>query len=303
VRRLAVILLAASCGGCHQPIGPTADWVDAEAIPGVLRPEVASMPPVSAEDSGRAATPFLRVVTYNVLHGGDVDGLAQVFLDDPDLSRAGLLLLQEEESYPDEDGSRTARLAEALGMAYVYAPGREREHGTHGISILSAFPIENARVMELPAFDAGFAHHRRIALSADIRIDGMVLHVINVHLDTVLNVTDRILQLRPAVIEAPEVVLVGGDFNTNPYVWVDGTIPVLPTDSAVDTDQAPILDDYMRALDFDTPTSELGVTESNFYGTVRLDSIFTRGLDVEPGEVERQVDLSDHWPVWVDVML
>jgi endonuclease/exonuclease/phosphatase family metal-dependent hydrolase len=300
-----VLVLAggAAALACQEPLGPTADWVDAETIPGVLRPEIVTTPIASADETGRAAVPALRVVTYNVLHGGDVDGLARIFLDDPDLSRAGLLLLQEEESYPEEPGSRTARLAEALGMAYVYAPGRERETGTHGISILSAFPIENARVMQLPEFEAGFAHHRRIALAADIRIGGMVLHVINVHLDTVLNITDRILQLRPAVIDAPEVVLVGGDFNTNPYVWVDGTIPVLPADSAASTDQAPILDDYMRAIDFDTPTADLGVTESNFYGTVRLDSIFTRGLDVVPGQVERQYDLSDHWPVWVDVML
>jgi endonuclease/exonuclease/phosphatase family metal-dependent hydrolase len=168
---------------------------------------------------------------------------------------------------------------------------------THGLAILSAFPIENARMMELPA---GLS--KRIALAADIRIGARTLHVVDVHLDTVLNVTDRILQLRPAVLDAPDAVLVAGDVNTNDYLWADG-VPHLPADVVADADQAPILDDYMRALGFDTPTALLGPTEHKYLSEFRLDAIFTRGLRVTPGRVVREVDESDHWPMYVDVDL
>jgi hypothetical protein len=33
----------------------------------------------------------------------------------------------------------------------------------------------------------------------------------------------------------------------------------------------------------------------------RLDSVFTRGVTPGDGDVDRDLDLSDHWPVWLDI--
>ncbi len=297
----AALALVAGAAGCGTEVEAGAPWVPAAEIDGVLRAEIVAQPPPITRDGRRAPSSPLRVVTYNVERGADIDTLARAFLEHPELSSAGLLLLQEEESHPGEGSSRAARLAAALGMAYVYVPAREKEDGTHGLAILSAFPIENVRTMRLPASDLPVAAATRIAISAEIRFAGARLHVINVHLDTLLNITDRILQLRPAIIDAPETVLVAGDFNTNDYVWAGGSVPVLPVDAVADVDQAPILDDYMAELGFDTPTSGSGPTEHRFGAEFRLDSIYARGLAVRFGGVARDVDPSDHWPVWVDV--
>jgi len=98
-------------------------------------------------------------------------------------------------------------------------------------------------------------------------------------------------------------VIIAGDVNTNPYLWEDGSVPLVPTAQIVDTDQAPLLDDYMRGLGFATPAADVGPTQRMLGVESRLDAIYTRGLTVSPANVERTVGGSDHWPVWIDITL
>jgi len=291
-RGVAAALLAALCG-CDAGLGPPGEWQPIESIDGPLAAEVGT-----AASPATASGPELRVVTFNVALGGDVDGLAREIAARPELASAAALLLQEEESHTAEPGCRAGRLAAALGLAYVYVPARLIDGGTHGLAVLSPWTIDEVERMDLPLSDVAA---QRIAVRATILVGDRRLTVIDVHLGSVLNVTDRILQLRPAVIDAPDPVLVAGDFNTNPYLWDQGAVPVVPASVIADTDQAPILDDYMRALGFDTPTIDLGPTERKFGIESRLDAVYSRGLEVTPGAVVRDVDVSDHWPLWVDV--
>jgi len=244
------------------------------------------------------------VTTFNVEHGADVAGLSRALTETPSLATTDVLLVQEIEAYPDEAGSRASHLAAALGMGYVYAPERIQGAGTHGTAILSHWPLERVQVMRLPFADQAVSSAPRIALAADVRVGGFVLRVINMHLDTRLNISDRILQIRPAVLDAPAPVIVGGDFNTNPYAWLGESVPEVPAGSIVETDQAAVLDDYMRHIDYATPTSALGPTVQ-FEGVVdaRLDSIYTRGVASEPGAVERSITISDHFPLFIDVLV
>lgn len=294
-RSAALVLLTA----CSLDLGPAGTWVDMSEITGELAPELVAPP-----DIVLALPVRLRVTTFNVERGADVTGLALAITRTPGIATTDVLLLQEIESYPDEGSSRASRLAAALGMGYAYAPERIQGGGTHGTAILSRWPLERVQVMRLPFADLAVSRAPRIALGADVRVGGFVLRVIDVHLDTRLNVSDRILQLRPAVLDAPAPAIVGGDFNTNPYAWLGTSVPELPAGSIVDTDQAPALDDYMRHIDYDTPTAALGPTvEFESVLDARLDSIYTRGIASEPGAVERGVTISDHFPVYIDVRL
>lgn len=287
---LAALVCLTATAGCGVDIGPSKPWVAIEDIDGLLRPEQ-SPPPASAMP-GRD----LRLTTYNVEYGEDVDALASA------LAGRDILFIQEIDSFPGEGRSRAARLAEALAMGYVYAPARPKFDGTHGIAILSRFPLENAQVMELPFADLMFGGRRRIALSADLRVGDVLLKLICVHLDTSMNATDRIVQLRPAVLEAPTPVIVAGDFNTNAYLWL-GRLPDVPAQTGLDADQSIILDDYMAALGFQAPTASFGQTITSTLYRLRLDSIFIRGLSGDEGGVDRDVTLSDHYPLWLNVHL
>jgi endonuclease/exonuclease/phosphatase family metal-dependent hydrolase len=298
VKRLfaALVLLSA----CTPEMGDPQPWVPIGEMTGPMVPLVGVAPsPVAGRG---AADGMLRVVTYNVETGRDVDALAAAFESDDELARADLVMVQEIEDHPGEGGARAARLAQELGMGYVYAPERHEGNGTHGTAILSVYPLVHVQVMQLPRVDLPWSKAPRIALAADVDRGDRTFHVVTMHLDTRMSIQQRILQIRPAIIDAPARTIVGGDFNTNPFSWTDGSIPNLPENSVGGTDQAPMLDDYMSHLGFETPTAHLGATEHTAVEDTRLDSIFVRGLDVAPGAVEREIGLSDHWPVWVDLV-
>lgn len=291
--RLAALLVALA--GCME-MGAPEPWFDVAELEGA---EV-MMPPART----LAAPARLRIVTFNVEKGSDPEALAAALRANPALAAADVVLVQELEAYSHEGASRAARLAAALGMGFVYAPERIEGQGTHGPAILSPWPLERVQVMRLPRADLAWSQAPRLALAADVHAGDTVLRVIDLHLDTRLTATQRILQIRPAVLDAPEPTVVGGDLNTLPYGWLyDGSVPLgVPTDAIVDANQAPVIDDYMRHIDYSTPTAGLGATQR--FGVIesRLDSLYVRGLEAVPGAVERGVGLSDHWPVWIDVI-
>ena len=139
-------------------------------------------------------------------------------LGHPDLHAADLLLLQEAEAEPGT-GSDAARLATALGMGHVYAPAQEIDSGTRGLAILSRFPMQDIEIMYLDEpIDLDAAVPTAIAVVIETPRDR--LRVINVHLDVALGIVDRVLQLRPAVLDAPARVVVAGDL---PYLFEDQT--------------------------------------------------------------------------------
>ncbi len=292
--RARALVAAASLGfaGCGIELGPPQPWQPIDQLRAPMQAE-RSLP-----DSFRGAAPAagepLRVVTYNTEYGQDPEGLAAAILGDPELARAGVFLFQEEESYAAEGQSRAARLAGLLGLGYVYVPARVKGAGTHGLAVMSAFPLDAVEKMDLPLASNGV---QRIALAVDVHAGDRTLHLIDIHLETRLNPRDRVAQLHPAVIDAAGDVLVAGDFNTSWITWA-GSIPVL----ADDRDQAPILDSYMTSLGFDLPSAGSGPTERAWGLEFKLDAIYTRGLDVRFGGVVR-TGPSDHWPMFIDVRL
>lgn len=288
----ACIASAATMLACDVELGPSQPWQPIDQLRAPMQAE--QVAPGAMGSARPASADPLRVVTYNTEYGQDPQGLADAILADPALSRASVFLFQEEESYPDEGRSRAAQLAALLGLGYVYVPARTKGDGTHGLAVMSAFPLGAIEKMDLPRADNGV---QRIAVAADVHVGDQTLHIIDVHLETRLNPRDRIAQLHPAVIGAADAVLIAGDFNTNWMTWAGG-VPVL----AAERDQAPIVDSYMTSLGFDLSSARSGPTEHAYGLEFRLDSIYTRSLDVTFGGVVR-TGPSDHWPMFIDVRL
>jgi endonuclease/exonuclease/phosphatase family metal-dependent hydrolase len=234
----------------------------------------------------------VRVVTYNVHFGAPVARLADA------LRGADVVLLQEVQDHPGEGGSRAGRIAAQLHMQAIYAPARGlKDGGTHGLAVLSRWPMHDPEILELPRMNLHVATERRIALAVTIDTPEGPLRVYDVHLDTRLDIGDRIAQLRPVAERArreTQPVIVGGDFNTNPFAWAARLIPTAPAD------QPGAIDRFMRAAGFATPAAGCGPTTPPPL-EMRLDALYVRNLRAAHAHVDRDARASDHFPLWLEL--
>jgi endonuclease/exonuclease/phosphatase family metal-dependent hydrolase len=237
----------------------------------------------------------LRVVTYNVHFGDDVARLARALASDPEIRDADVLLLQEIESYLGD--RRAEALARQLGFDMVYAPARLKRDGTHGLALLSRYPIRDVEVMTLHRYELGWGTRRRVAMIATLDWNGLAVRVVNAHLDTRLTLDQRRAQILPVlerVADAPHVV-VGGDMNT--ISCLAALLPGVPI-CLPGLSQGPAFDRYMRGLGFETPFARIGGTGPLHQ---RLDAIFTRGFEVLAFDKADDVSVSDHVPLWAEL--
>ena len=295
-RCLTLVACLQTAGCSFQDDLTPHEWVPFEAIGGALRPDMGNpaAPP-------QQPNPTLRVVTYNIHLGPDIPGLAAEIQKNSALSRADVFFFEEIESHPADGKTQAAWLAGLLGMNYAYAPAwAYPDGGTHGLAVLSRFPVGGAQVLQLPHFDLVTGSEPRIAIRMTVTVGAQALPVVVVHLDTRINVNQRLQQLEPAIQGAAPTSILGGDFNSNPYIWADRVLPLLPQEAAAPIDTAAAIDQLMSSYGFAAPTSGSGIT-TNAISNARLDSIYTRGYIPMGFGVERSVTISDHYPVWADI--
>jgi endonuclease/exonuclease/phosphatase family metal-dependent hydrolase len=175
--------------------------------------------PTGQPDPGR-----LRVVSFNVRFGRDIDGALDA-LRRPELAGADILLLQE------MDLAGTERLACALGRNFVYYPAAlhpftGRPLRPFGVAVLSPWPIADDRKLPLSPLSRWDAA-RKIAMAATVVVAGRPVRVVNVHLQVRLSTEDFLLELDEALVGAegagsPEFPwIVAGDFNTSSSALLD----------------------------------------------------------------------------------
>jgi endonuclease/exonuclease/phosphatase family metal-dependent hydrolase len=290
-RLLTTLAAAALLSGCAGGV-PAASMRLAPTL--TVAPLAMGEP--TAPAPGDPAAP--RIASYNVYMPGtigDLEARYEAVRGDEFLDAIDVWLLQEIETL---DGGRLVAaewIAERLGMHWAFAPTRITDDGdTHGLALLSRYPIKDVAVLWLPAFDLAWNSRDRAALAATIELPSGDARVYNVHLDTKLNFDERAVQLQPVVDDAAahETAIIGGDFNSNSFIWVGRAFP------AGFDNQPRRLDELMSSHGYATPLAELGGTSKL---GLRLDSIYVRGLDVLAGTVHPDQGSSDHHPVSVAV--
>lgn len=288
-----VLALLAACTSFENEGGP---WQPAAEITGELAPDLGPAP------ADRAVPETLRVATWNVHFGKATETLAANIAASPVLSTADVILMQELEAYPEELETRAAKIAGQLGMTWFYAPARVEWNGTHGIAILSRFPIETPLIKRLPYIDQAWNSRERNAQSVEIVLGEARVRIVNIHLDLRIGPVDRIHQLSPAVVDLDGPALLGGDFNSNPYAWLETSVPLAGTEAVVGADQSVILDDYFTQQDFvgAIPTT-MGTMRIPVFD-VRIDNLYARDHEITGAGVDH-IDGSDHWAVWFDIAL
>ncbi len=188
---------------------------------------------------------YLRIVVWNTERGrGWREGVQLIAsnpaLHDPDIILLGEMDLGMARSYNEHT---TKEFAAALKMNYGYGvefleltkgeaeerekyPG-ENEWGYHGNAILSKYPLTNLRMIRFPGIEIWYNHFQkrlggRMALFADIMINGRTVTFISTHLESTGN--DKRLRQSQMNMILNEVkkncrgvpIVIGGDFNATP---------------------------------------------------------------------------------------
>jgi endonuclease/exonuclease/phosphatase family metal-dependent hydrolase len=215
----------------------------------------------------------LRLVTFNVQYGQRVDRAIEVLNDGGPLQGADIIALQE------MDAVGTRRIADALGMAYVYYPAViHRTTGRDfGNAILSRWPIVEDRKVILPHL-ARFENTERIATAATVLVGGVPIRVYSVHLATWVEESSgaRRDQVQAVLADAQRYdrVIVSGDMNSHG------------------------IGAEFQAAGYHWPTEHNAATDRWFH----WDHIFLKGLDPlgrdSSGVVHDTRGASDHRPVW-----
>ena len=268
-RAAPLLLLLALCGceiakNYEDPAGPryAGDFVTAAPVAG----------------------PVLRVVTYNLALGEEVD-TAIAALSRPPLAGADVVLMQE------MDAPGVERIARALGLRYVYYPSFvQRDGDDFGNAVLTRWPLLFDRKVLLPSYDP-YVHSRRAAVLAVVELAGHRAVVASMHTHTLGTGLGARLDQSEALCDALDAAaaeagaplrFVGGDFNTPDPGAASQTV------------------ELFRERDYAWASEGAGSTVDWALGSLTSDFLFAQGATALARGVDRGETGTDHRPIWVE---
>lgn len=226
----------------------------------------------------------LVVVTYNIKEGEEVDLASEALKSTAALKEADIILLQE----MDESG--VDQIAQALGHNYVYYPAFVSRDGRNvGNAILAQRPLRDSGKIILPGVNP-LSGQKRIAVRATIDYGGHDLRLYSVHTETYASLPGMRINQIEAIVDdigpGDSLVIAGGDFNT-----VSGR-------------SIRRMSDQFAAAGLSRVSSGSGPTISKLnFSPVAADHLFTRGFKKIASGAVKEVQASDHFPLWAKVAL
>jgi endonuclease/exonuclease/phosphatase family metal-dependent hydrolase len=237
----------------------------------------------------------LRVVSYNIRYraGDDLKKLIKLLKDDPEIGGAHVIGLQEVDRNKRRTGNvNTARqLADALGMRYAWAAPPDTDGDDEeetGVAVLSVFPL--ADVTRVLLTHEGPDGRRRVAVGATVQVGKTPVRVYSVHAETRMPIEKKVEHWQAVLDDlrlhkeaAGAIVL--GDFNTIKGKDVKAARRLFTREG------------------FTTPFLDDRKTWRTFVIKLKLDWLWLRGLEARSSGIDKDVGLSDHWPLWATVRL
>ena len=240
----------------------------------------------------------IKIVSYNIRYrsGDDLNKLLKLFREDPEIGNAAVLGLQEVDRNKKRTGkTNTAKtIADGLGFNYAWAApptAKPNDEEETGVAIMSPFPISDIRRIVLP--HEGPNQRKRVALGATIKVYGKNFRVYSMHGETRIAMNKKIEQMNTLIQDLKQFpenmpVILVGDFNT----W--------------ESNAARYTIKLFRDAGLHTPFG----SQSTFSTRVlfvpidfRLDWIWLRGVQVVTCGIDKNIRLSDHFPLWANIKL
>ena len=247
-----------------------------------------------------ASTPVeLKVLSYNIRwrSGDDLKNMIKLLKDDPEVGGAAILALQEVDRRKKRSGNNnTAKIiADELGLHYAWAappsvkPTDEEETG---VAILSVYPLSDVKRIVLP--HPGPGKRRRVALGATIEIGSRQWRVYSAHAETRIKFDKKLEQFKAVLDDLAQYpkdmpAIIMGDFNT----WepnAHGKVTKLFLDAGLKTPFVDGKKTFRRKILL-VPLE------------LKLDWVWLRGLEARNCGIDRQIEISDHYPLWTNVKM
>lgn len=279
------------------------------AVLGYSHYQQKSHPAVTADnttllESGKAATlrtsatapGEVKVVSYNIRwrSGDDLKKLNKLLREDPEIGSAAILALQEVDRRKKRTGHTNVAkiMADELGMHYAWAAPPSPKAGDEeetGVAILSVYPLSDVRRFVLPY--EGPNGRRRAALGATVEIGDQKWRVYSAHAETRLDLDKKVEQYKTLLDDLAQYpknmpAIVMGDFNT----W----------EASADRKTIKLFSEAGLKTPFGSDSTfqrKILMVPLQF----RLDWVWLRGLDAAGYGIDREVNVSDHWPLWTIV--
>jgi endonuclease/exonuclease/phosphatase family metal-dependent hydrolase len=248
-------------------------------------------------------TPFARAMAVQK----NVSKAARAFTENALLPRPDILALQEADKSTGRSGKRhvAAELATFLNMPYFHAAAgiprgvlpQKREWwlnfeeqiglydaGDTGVALLSRVPLEDVSRLDLPWHDCPW--RPRVAIAATFGWRDQRVRLFNVHLDPHGPSGNQHRQIENVLEQAqtydgPTVIL--GDFNS------------LSKRKAIEIRR------LMECAGYISPQPTGTSTWRGAGLRFHADWIFGRGIEFTRWGVAKPLDVSDHWPIWVEI--
>ncbi len=233
---------------------------------------------------------------------------AKAFSEGTLLPRVDVLALQEADKRTKRSGGHhvAEELARKMDVQCAHEPARiprgvppvKREWwldfeepidlhdtGDTGVALLSRLPMTDVTRIDLPWHECQW--RPRLAIAATISVGPQKLRLFNAHIDPHAAINGQLAQLEVVAAEAkaatvPTIIL--GDFNT------------LSRQKCLDTRA------FLESQGYTTPYPTGTATWRGGGLRMHADWIFVRGVRIERWGVARPLNVSDHWPIWAEIV-
>jgi endonuclease/exonuclease/phosphatase family metal-dependent hydrolase len=225
------------------------------------------------------------------------------------LPKVDVLALQEADKRTVRTGGHhiANELAALLEMNWVHAPAgiprginpvarqwwldfeepiELHDSGDTGVALLSKLPLTDVTRIDLPWLDCPW--RPRLAMAGTVSISEQQLRIFNAHVDPHAAANGQLAQLEVIAAQAalsslPTIIL--GDFNT------------LSEKKCKETRR------YIESRGYKSAFPSGTATWRGAGIRLHADWIFTKDVVVERWGVAKPLNVSDHWPVWVEISL
>ena len=233
---------------------------------------------------------------------------AKVFSEGGLLPRVDVLALQEADMRTTRSGGHhvAEELATQMDVNWAHEPARIprgvppvkrqwwldfeepidlNDSGDTGVALLSRLPMTDVTRIDLPWHECQW--RPKLAIAATISVGPQQLRLFNAHIDPHAAINGQLAQLEVVAAEAkattlPTIIL--GDFNT------------LSRQKCIDTRK------FLESEGYTTPYPTGTATWRGGGLRMHADWIFVRGVKIERWGVARPLNVSDHWPIWAEIV-